>query len=88
MDTPAGQMPFTANFTQTGDKVLGTVTGPTGELPITGTMSGNALTMDMNIQTPQGELAIKFTGDLGPNGLSGKASTMMGDMTWSATRAK
>ena len=88
MDTPAGQMPFTANFVQAGETVSGTVTGPTGELPITGTMSGNALTMDMNIQTPQGDLAIKFTGDLGPNGLSGKASTMMGDMTWSATRAK
>lgn len=88
MDTPAGQMPFTGNLVQTGDKVSGTVTGPTGELPITGSMSGNALTMDMNIQTPQGDLAVKFTGDLSPTGLSGKASTMMGDMTWSATRAK
>jgi hypothetical protein len=88
MDTPAGQMPFAANFVQAGEKVSGTVTGPTGELPITGTMSGNALTMDMNIQTPQGDLAIKFTGDLTPTGLSGKASTMMGDMTWSATRTK
>ena len=88
MDTPAGQMPFTGNLVQTGDKVSGTVTGPTGELPITGTMSGNALTMDMSIQTPQGDLAVKFTGDLSPTGLNGKASTMMGDMTWSATRAK
>ena len=88
MDTPAGQMPFTANFVQTGEKVSGTVSGPTGEMPITGTMTGNALKMDMNIPTPQGELEIKFTGDLSPAGLSGKASTMMGDMSWSATRAK
>jgi len=88
MDTPAGQMPFTANFVQTGEKVSGTVSGPTGEMPITGTMTGNALKMDMNIPTPQGELEIKFTGDLSPTGLSGKASTMMGDMSWSATRAK
>jgi hypothetical protein len=88
MDTPAGQMPFTANFVQAGEKVSGTITGPTGELPNTGTMTGNALTMDMNIQTPQGELAIKFTGDLTATGLAGKASTMMGDMTWSGTRAK
>jgi hypothetical protein len=44
--------------------------------------------MDMNVQTPQGDMAITFTGDLGPNGFAGKASTMMGDMTWSATRAK
>jgi hypothetical protein len=88
MDTPAGQMPFTANFVQTGEKVSGTVSGPTGEMPITGTMTGNALKMDMNVPTPQGDLEIKFTGDLSPTGLSGKASTMMGDMSWSATRAK
>ena len=88
MDTPAGQMPFTASFVQAGEKVSGTINGPMGEVPIAGTMTGNALTMDMNMQTPQGDMAIKFTGDLGPNGLAGKASTMMGDMTWSATRAK
>jgi hypothetical protein len=88
MDTPAGQMPFTANFVQAGDQVSGTIGGPMGEVPITGTMTGNALKMDMNVQTPQGDMAITFTGDLGPNGLAGKASTMMGDMTWSATRAK
>jgi len=88
MDTPAGQMPFTANFVQTGEKLSGTVSGPTGELPINGTLTGNAVKMDMNIQTPQGDLEIKFTGDLGPTGMSGKANTMMGDMSWSATRAK
>jgi hypothetical protein len=88
MDTPGGQMPFTANFVQAGDKVSGTIAGPMGEIPITGSMTGNALKMDMNVQTPQGDMAITFTGDLGPNGLAGKASTMMGDMTWSATRAR
>ena len=88
MDTPGGQMPFTANFVQAGDKVSGTIAGPMGEIPITGSMTGNALKMDMNVTTPQGDMAITFTGDLGPNGLAGKASTMMGDMTWSGTRAK
>jgi hypothetical protein len=88
MDTPAGQMPFTANFVQAGEKVSGTIGGPMGEVPITGTLTGSALKMDMNVETPQGAMAITFTGDLGPNGLAGKASTMMGDMTWSATRAK
>lgn len=88
MDTPGGQIPFSANFVQAGEKVSGMIAGPTGEIPVTGTMTGNALKMDMNIQTPQGDMEIKFTGDLGPQGLAGKASTMMGDMTWSATRAK
>ena len=88
MDTPAGQMPFTANFTQTGDKVAGTIAGPGGDIPIAGTMTGNALKLDMNVPTPQGELSIVMTGDLTPTGITGKASTAMGDMTWSATRAK
>jgi hypothetical protein len=88
MDTPAGQMPFTASFTQTGDKVSGTIAGPGGDIPIAGTMTGNALKLDMNVPTPQGELAIVMTGDLTPTGITGKASTAMGDMTWSATRAK
>jgi len=88
MDTPAGQMPFTATFTQTGDKVSGTLGGPAGDIPIAGTITGNALKLDMNVPTPQGEMSITMTGDLGPTGLTGKASTAMGDMTWSATRAK
>jgi autotransporter translocation and assembly factor TamB len=88
MDTPAGQMPFTATFTQTGDKVAGTIAGPGGDIPIAGTVTGNALKLDMNVPTPQGELAIVMTGDLTSTGITGKASTAMGDMTWSATRAK
>ena len=88
IDTPAGQMPFTANFTQTGDTVAGTIAGPGGDIPIAGTMTGNALKLDMNVPTPQGELSIVMTGDLTPTGIAGKASTAMGDMTWSATRAK
>jgi hypothetical protein len=88
MDTPAGQLPFAATFVQNGEKVTGTISGPTGEIPINGTVTGTALKLDMNVQTPQGDLAIAMTGDLGPDGMTGKASTMMGDMTWSATRAK
>lgn len=88
MDTPAGQMPFSATLTQTGDKVAGTISGPGGDLAVTGTMTGNALKIDMSVPTPQGDLAITLTGDLGPTGLTGKASTPMGDMTWSGTRAK
>lgn len=88
MDTPGGQMPFSATFTQVGEKVSGTISGPGGEMPVTGTMTGNALKIDLAVPTPQGELAITMTGDVSATGISGKASTMMGDMSWSATRAK
>jgi hypothetical protein len=88
METPGGQMPFTATFAQAGEKVTGTIEGPGGEIPIAGTLTGSALKLEMNVPTPQGDLAITMTGDLSPTGLTGKASTMMGDMTWSATRVK
>jgi hypothetical protein len=88
MDTPAGQMPFNATLTQTDDKVTGTISGPGGEMPVAGTVTGNALKIDLLVPTPQGDLAITMTGDLGPTGITGKASTPMGDMTWSGTRAK
>lgn len=88
METPGGQIPFTATLTQAGEKVSGSIASPMGELPVTGTMTGNALKLDMTITTPQGDLAVAMTGDLGPAGLTGKAITAMGEMTWSATRAK
>jgi hypothetical protein len=88
MDTPAGQMPFSATLTQADDKVTGTISGPGGEMPVTGTVTGNAMKIDLLVPTPQGDLAITMTGDLGPTGITGKASTPMGDMTWSGTRAK
>jgi hypothetical protein len=59
-----------------------------GDLPLTGTLIGNALKLDMIVLTPQGDLAITMIGDLGPGGLTGKATTAMGDLTWSGTRAK
>lgn len=88
METPGGQIPFTATFTQAGDHVSGSIGGPGGDVPVTGTMTGNALKLDMTVPMPQGDLAITMTGDLSPTGLAGKASTAMGDMTWTATRAK
>ena len=33
MDTPGGQIPFTANFVQAGEKVSGMIAGPMGEVP-------------------------------------------------------
>lgn len=88
MDTPGGQMPFTATLSQAGEKVSGTLGSPMGDLPLTGTLIGNALKLDMTVATPQGDLAITMIGDLGPGGLTGKATTAMGDLTWSGTRAK
>ena len=82
-------MPATATFTQTGEKVSGTLASQAGETPVSGTMTGSALKLEFTVATPQGDLQITMTGDLGPNGITGKASLAgLGDADWSATRAK
>jgi hypothetical protein len=82
-------MPATATFTQMGEKVTGTLASQAGETPVSGTMTGGALKLEFTVATPQGDLQITMTGDLGPNGIAGKASLAgLGDADWSATRAK
>jgi len=83
------QMPASATFTQTGDKVTGTLGTPQGDAPVSGTMTGNALKLEFSVPTPQGDIQITMTGDLGPNGITGKMSLAgLGDADWTATRAK
>lgn len=82
-------MPATGNFTQTGDKVTGTIASQAGETAVTGVMAGSALKLDFKVETPQGQIEITMTGDLSPTGITGKATIVgLGDAEWTATRAK
>ena len=82
-------MPASATFTQAGDKVTGTLSSQAGETPVTGTMTGQAIKLDFTVQTPQGDMQITMTGDLGADGITGKASLAgIGEADWSAKRAK
>jgi hypothetical protein len=82
-------MPATANFTQTADKVTGTFSSQAGETPVAGTMTGSALKLEFNVETPQGQITIQMTGDLSAAGITGKAQIVgLGEADWSATRAK
>ena len=80
-------MPATATFTQTGEKVTGTIASQAGETPVTGTMSGQALQITFNVDTPQGALEITMTGNLSADGLAGKAVlTGLGEAEWTGKR--
>ena len=82
-------MPASASFTQAGDKVTGTISSQAGDTAITGTMSGKALKLEFNVETPQGQISITMTGDVGPGGIMGKAMIVgLGDTEWTATRAR
>lgn len=82
-------MPATATFTQAGGQVTGTISSMTGETAVNGVMTGSALKLDFNVDTPQGQISITMTGELSATGLAGKATIVgLGDAEWTATRAK
>ena len=82
-------MPATANFTQAGDKVTGTISSQAGETAVAGSMSGSALKLEFNVETPQGQITITMTGDLSATGIAGKASIVgLGEADWTATRVQ
>jgi len=82
-------MPATGNFTQADGKVTGTISSQAGETAVAGTMTGSALKLEFNVETPQGQISIQMTGDLSATGITGKAQIVgLGEADWSATRAK
>jgi hypothetical protein len=84
-----GEVPVQADFKQDGSKITGTFTGPGGDVTLQGTMTGSSLKMEFEVETPQGKLPIVMTGDLGPDGFTGKATLAgMGEANWKGTRAK
>lgn len=83
-----GEMPATAVMKQEGDKVTGTLSGPAGDLAIAGTVTGTAVKIDFEAETPQGKLPVTMTGTIGQTSVTGKASIAgMGEADWTATRA-
>jgi hypothetical protein len=82
-------MPATANFTQADGKVTGTISSQAGETAVAGTMTGSALKLEFNVETPQGPISIQMTGDLSATGIAGKAQIVgLGEADWSATRVQ
>jgi hypothetical protein len=83
-----GDIPMTGSFTQTGDRVTGTLSGPQGDIAVTGSMIGTTLTIEFTAPTPNGAIPVTMSGDLGANGFTGKASLGgLGEADWSAKRA-
>jgi hypothetical protein len=83
-----GEVPATAIMKQDGNAITGTLSGPAGDIPIAGTVTGKSVKIDFEAETPQGKLPVSMTGDIGATSVSGKASIAgMGEADWTATRA-
>ena len=82
---PGNPLPFTGNFKQDGTIVSGTITGPQGEIPVNGTMTGN--TLHMTFSAPGG-MAVTMTGELQGGSISGKTAIAgLGEMDWTGKRS-
>jgi len=66
VSTPDGQsISLTFTFKVDGDKVTGTVTGPTGDIEITdGKLVGDTLSFNLNVDAGGQQLSFKCTGKL------------------------
>jgi hypothetical protein len=83
-----GEFPVSAVMKQEGERLTGTMSGPAGDIEIAGTVTGRAVKIDFEADTPQGKLPVTMTGDMGSTSVTGKASIAgMGEADWTATRA-
>lgn len=75
---PQGVIDTEASFTQDGDKVTGTMSGPQGDSDIAGTLTGSTLSLSFNVVTPNGPLDIKMTADVNGTEMKGTLDFGMG----------
>jgi hypothetical protein len=84
-----GSLPLSAALTQEDEKVTGHITSPLGDVPVAGTMVGSTLKLEVTAVTPQGDMVVSMTGELGPNGLSGKSDLAgLGESDWVGKRVQ
>ena len=85
--SPHGATTMGLTLTQEGTNVKGTFASPHGDMPVKGEFVDKSLTLATTGSGDGGE--ITFKAKLNDDGsLSGFLSSSMGDMTWTATRAK
>jgi hypothetical protein len=88
INSPQGANTTKVTFKQDGEKVDGLFKSPAGELPFTGTLTGDDLKFTFTIQFQGQPLEIAMTGKVAGGEMTGKANFGgMIDGDWSAKRA-
>ena len=71
MNTPGGTREFKIIFVVKGDSLSGTVKRPTGEVPLSGTIKGNAITFSYNIVYGDNPLTLTVVGTVDGDTMKG-----------------
>jgi hypothetical protein len=87
VQTSAGSGSPTFTLVQKGDAVSGTYKGQLGEAPVTGTMSGNDITLEFSVDAQGQNLTIKYTGKVDGKSVSGNVALgAFGSGTFTGTK--
>jgi opacity protein-like surface antigen len=78
VETPAGRGNPTFELKQDGDKVTGTYSGALGQAPVTGTVKGDELTLNIQIDAAGQQMVVVYSGKIEGNAVSGKV--VLGDL--------
>ena len=71
VESPMGSRASDAVFTQTGETLGGKMVSPRGEVPLTGTVSGDTVKFGINVNVQGQNLQIDYTGTVTGDTMSG-----------------
>lgn len=87
VESPMGTRPSDAVFTQTGETLGGKMVSPRGEVPLTGTLKGDAIAFGINVNVQGQDLQIDYTGTVTGDTMSGTVVFgSFGDGKWTGKR--
>jgi hypothetical protein len=87
-NTPNGTMDAAATMKVDGDKLTGTISGPAGETPFTGTVDGDSFTIAFDVQSPNGQVSITVQGAQDGDALKGTFDFGAGMGDWTGKRKR
>lgn len=87
VESPMGSRASDAIFTQTGETLGGKMVSPRGEVPLNGTIKGEAITFGLNVNVQGQNLQIDYTGTVTGDTMSGTVVFgSFGDGKWTGKR--
>ncbi|MGC1187991.1 MAG: hypothetical protein WA871_11430 [Candidatus Acidiferrales bacterium] len=85
-DTPQGTFTATLTIEQDGETIKGTQKSDYGEVPIAGTVKGNAIQFTVTVSSPNGSFTVTHDGTVAGDTMKGTLKVNDNTGTWSATR--